>query len=456
MQQSFVVLFIDEISLFSSPRYARIPVKTINGYAKGYSHKVTEDFDLSKIKSNHAWNAIFIEGEWRLVDSTWDAGFSDGKSFHWQKQDFFFLMDPEYFVNSHLPYTDKDQSVSKSWQLLDNPVDPKTFFKSLKLEEDSIKFGVFPRSHQDAIVHVNGEICIEIERYTPGDIMETLTSFVSKDENKEYKECVASERSGDRIVKFHVRPPNPGTYKMTVLLSPPNEREIFKELFTYIVKCDSVLKNLVLFPKQRRLYGPLSMYKELGFGKGVEKHSFFSTTTGELEIVLPTIRQMDVMCRLEDGNSNEIQNAVFQQSTANSITLSVRLPQKGNYRLNILAPSGKEKEYIEAANFLIQCTSIAHELKPFPDVYSGKVMDYGIDLHEPKTKEIPANSAVVFRFSSPKLKSVCIKNKTFQKTNDSNEWEIVFDTPGPWVQINVYGSDKEKGSMDGLFEYITR
>ena len=94
MQQCFLVLFIDEISLFSCPRYARIPVKTINGYAKGYSHKVTEDFDLSKIESNHAWNAIFIEGEWRLVDSTWDAGSFDGKSFHWRKQDFYFLMDP--------------------------------------------------------------------------------------------------------------------------------------------------------------------------------------------------------------------------------------------------------------------------------------------------------------------------------------------------------------------------
>ncbi|XP_078315574.1 kyphoscoliosis peptidase-like [Crassostrea virginica] len=118
-------------------RCARIPVIQISGYAKGYSHKVTEDFDLSKIESNHAWNAIFIEGEWRLVDSTWDAGYIDGKSFHWKKQDF--LMDPEYFVNSHLPYTEKDQVVSKSWQLLDNPVDPKTFFKSLKLEQDSIK-----------------------------------------------------------------------------------------------------------------------------------------------------------------------------------------------------------------------------------------------------------------------------------------------------------------------------
>ena len=401
MQQSFLVLFIDEISLFSCPRYARIPVKTINGCAKGYSHKVTEDFDLSKIKSNHAWNAIFIEGEWRLVDSTWDAGYIDGKSFHWRKQDFFFLMDPEYFVNSHLPYTNKDQAVSKAWQLLDNPVDPKTFFKSLQLREASIKFGVFPRSHKDAIVHIKGEICIEIERYTPGDIMETITSFESKDENKEYKECVASERSGDCIVKFHVRPPNPGTYKMTVFLSSPNKRGIFEPLFTYIVKCDSVLENLVLFPKHCRLYGPLPIYKELGFGKGVEKHSFFFTKTGVLEIVLPTIRQMDVMCRLDDGNSNEIQNAVFQQSTANSITLSVRLPQKGNYRLIIFAPYGDEKKNKEAANFLIQCTSIAHEFKPFPDVYTNKVMDYQIILHEPKTMEIPANSTVVFRFSSP-------------------------------------------------------
>ena len=437
------------------PRCAHVPVKVINGYAKGYSHKNTEDFDLSKMETNHAWNAIFVEGEWRLVDSTWDAGYIDGKSFHWKKQDLYFLMDPEFFVTSHLPYIEKDLAKSEVWQLLDKPIDPKTFFKSLKLEEGSVKFGVFPRTHKDTIMHVRGETCIEIQKYTPGEILDTLVSFESEDENKEYKECVATERCGSDIIKFHVRPPKPGTYKFSLFISAPNENKSWPQLFKYIVKCDSILENLVLFPKHRQTYGPQPEYKELGFGEAIKKYSFFSTETGELDIVLPSLQQMKVRCTLEDGNANKVQNAVFQQSTANSISLSVRLPQRGNYRLIIFAPKGKD-EYAVAANFLLQCTKVVQEFRPFPVVFGGKATDYQVILHEPMAKEIPANSSVVFRFSSPNLKSVQIETKVFKKENDSDEWEIVFDTPGPGAQVNVFGSNEETGTRNGLFGYITK
>lgn len=43
----------------------------ISGYAKGFG------FDPSKTLtkgSNHLWNAVYVEGEWRMIDVTWGAG----------------------------------------------------------------------------------------------------------------------------------------------------------------------------------------------------------------------------------------------------------------------------------------------------------------------------------------------------------------------------------------------
>jgi transglutaminase/protease-like cytokinesis protein 3 len=46
----------------------------ITGYAKGYSYKIGSKFR----DTNHAWNAVKINGEWKLVDVTWGEGY--GKS----------------------------------------------------------------------------------------------------------------------------------------------------------------------------------------------------------------------------------------------------------------------------------------------------------------------------------------------------------------------------------------
>jgi hypothetical protein len=426
----------------------------INGYGKGYSHKDEEEVDISNLSTNHAWNAIFVEGEWRLLDCTWDAGYVDGKSFHWHKRDYYFLMDPEHFVSSHLPFMNKDIATSETWQLLDKPVDPKTFFKSVKLEEGSVKYGVFPLSHKQTVVPVNGETCIEIQKHSDGGIDDTLISFIDTEDNKEYQKCVATERSGTDVIKFKVRPPKPGTYKLTLFIHTPDEEKKWTHLFKYIIKCASVQDNLVLFPNHRQLYGPKQIYKELGFDNGVTKKAIYSTDSGELEIILPTLKQMSVLCTLESEDSTKIQNAVFQQSTSNSISLSIRLPQTGNYKLIVFATNGKE--HVVAMTYMIQCTKVLKEFRPYPVVYGSATTKYQVILHEPKVKEIPANSPVVFKFSSPVLKSAQIGKTVFRKTENSDEWTVTFDTPESGAQVNLFGSAEEQGTREGLFGFLTK
>lgn len=63
----------------------------------------------------HAWNAARIEGEWYLIDATWDAGYVRGDFFGQKYNTTWLFTPPKDFLASHIPD-------DPAWQLLDEPV----------------------------------------------------------------------------------------------------------------------------------------------------------------------------------------------------------------------------------------------------------------------------------------------------------------------------------------------
>ncbi|RZJ68849.1 MAG: transglutaminase, partial [Flavobacterium sp.] len=55
--------------------------------------------------SDHAWNAVKIDGNWKLVDATWGAGTVVGAKpeFVFKFNDAYFFSDPEQFYLNHYP-----------------------------------------------------------------------------------------------------------------------------------------------------------------------------------------------------------------------------------------------------------------------------------------------------------------------------------------------------------------
>nr|XP_028575862.1 kyphoscoliosis peptidase-like [Podarcis muralis] len=64
-------------------------------------------------KSNHAWNAVCIDGRWHLLDCTWGSGTVDAafSEFTFSYDEFYFLTHPALFIEKHFPEDPK-------WQLL--------------------------------------------------------------------------------------------------------------------------------------------------------------------------------------------------------------------------------------------------------------------------------------------------------------------------------------------------
>lgn len=84
-----------------------LPCLVVSGFAKGYSYRVGTVF-TEESKTDHAWNLVYLLGEWRPMECTWGAGNvgADGK-YHQQFQEFWFLTDPVEFVDRHFPFMNK-------------------------------------------------------------------------------------------------------------------------------------------------------------------------------------------------------------------------------------------------------------------------------------------------------------------------------------------------------------
>ena len=98
----------------------KLPCKTIHGYARGVGISLANETKVTE--SNHAWNRVQLEGDWYLVDCTWDAGHMEGKTARQSYNTDWLFLRPEHFIYSHLPQRQQDQ-------LLTTPLSPQDFAK---------------------------------------------------------------------------------------------------------------------------------------------------------------------------------------------------------------------------------------------------------------------------------------------------------------------------------------
>ncbi|MDF1549956.1 MAG: transglutaminase domain-containing protein [Bacteroidales bacterium] len=71
----------------------------------GTSKTTPQDIGKAPGRMDHAWNAIKLNGKWKLVDATWGAGYMDQSTGKFKKiySDFYFLTDPDKFFLKHYP-----------------------------------------------------------------------------------------------------------------------------------------------------------------------------------------------------------------------------------------------------------------------------------------------------------------------------------------------------------------
>lgn len=113
-------------------REAGMEAVTIKGYAKAYGYTPGTRFE----RPNHAWNAIKIDGQWRLVDTTWGAGYVRNGRYVKVLTETYFLAPPEQLMFTHFP-------LNEAWQLQSTPHLTKAQFEAMPgLEPAFFQLGI--------------------------------------------------------------------------------------------------------------------------------------------------------------------------------------------------------------------------------------------------------------------------------------------------------------------------
>ena len=118
------------------------------GYAKGADYVPGMKFQGRQ--GEHSWNAVLIEGVWRLVDCHWAARRLIGKehkpeNVRYELDMFYFLANPSQLIYTHFPH-DTD------WQLLHHSINIEEFESLAPVKSMFFKYNLDLLTHKNAVI----------------------------------------------------------------------------------------------------------------------------------------------------------------------------------------------------------------------------------------------------------------------------------------------------------------
>jgi len=128
----------------------------IVGYATSSTSK-----PMSKFSVNHTWNAVFLDGEWHLLDVTWASGYisRSGNEFVRDYDAQYFLASPDKFIRDHYPD-------DLRWTLLSDAQVPEEFRGSPFKQKSFIKYRITSFSPATGVIEARVGDTIQLELAT--------------------------------------------------------------------------------------------------------------------------------------------------------------------------------------------------------------------------------------------------------------------------------------------------
>ncbi|KAJ7497334.1 hypothetical protein FB451DRAFT_1019071 [Mycena latifolia] len=88
----------------SLAEFAGLQAHKVTGHGKGFGYNALGPGEpVPAESSNHAWNCVLMDGEWRLLDACWGAGALMGNAYTKRFAPFWFTSTPAEFGKRHFP-----------------------------------------------------------------------------------------------------------------------------------------------------------------------------------------------------------------------------------------------------------------------------------------------------------------------------------------------------------------
>lgn len=171
---------------------AGIESVTIDGYSRGRDYQVGSTFS----RNDHTWNAVKIDGSWRLLDCIWGSGYIDvGRKFIRSTRYHYFLTDPAAFIYDHFPQ-------NPSWQLLDKPITKSEFENLVYIRPAFFSYNLKLANQLKGTINCGDSCQVELE--SSDDVL--LTAEVKQDNVNVPGASVFVQRDGTLVTVDAVFP----------------------------------------------------------------------------------------------------------------------------------------------------------------------------------------------------------------------------------------------------------
>jgi len=232
-------------------RNAGIRTERVNGWSKGFTY--TEGMKFTGSDPNHAWNAVYLNENWWLLDPTWGAGYvDDNKNFIQQYSEHYFLTDPKQFIYDHFPE-------DTNWQLLEKMVPISVYQNYVRLTKHFFRLKMKPFSHRDGVVlcdtgklHFKFRLDKDVPVKCSGKLTEENGDPAGN--NEHYIHVYSTEKTLHVLVDV----PHEGNFRLKLFARDINKEimETLPLICTYMVKCTGKLGKASSFPRQFRKWSP--------------------------------------------------------------------------------------------------------------------------------------------------------------------------------------------------------
>jgi transglutaminase/protease-like cytokinesis protein 3 len=256
--------------------FANLECEIISGFSKGYGY-----YPGDKIgdQSNHAWNAVKIDGQWQLIDSTWGAGYVNNYGKFTKKyNEHYFLTPPEHFIYDHFPE-------NADWQLIDNKISKKEFSDLAQVNSNFFDLGLRLVNHREVMI-VSNEEYLTVKLEAPDDVMfmANVFNFKTGEEYTNYALIQKKDHSIETTATF----PGPGDYLLRIFAKRKKDKGLYNQILEYKIistletSTGPLIKTFDKFGEQNvQIIAPTPIKKNL---LSQESYQFNYAVPGALEV----------------------------------------------------------------------------------------------------------------------------------------------------------------------------
>ncbi len=390
---------------------AGLEVENISGYSKGYSYSVHQTDTI-----NHAWNAIKIDGEWQLIDTTWGAGYLDNKEqrFVRQFEDYYFLTPPEQFISDHFPKESK-------WQLLESRLAKSDYDQRVYLRPAFFKNGLEIDSHQQGLIHTDNKIAVTLQ--VPADVF--LLARVLQGGNKldsSYTSILQKQAAQSEI---HATFPGAGEYTLRIYAKPKQlaEKCTYRWALDYKIKASQGKSCLPVLPKQAFIDAGL---------KADSHPCRLIETEKQVMVTIGAPKDVLMSAKVYKDNNRLDKTLTFVQKKAGQYEIQAVFPNAGEYILRLFAKrqDGTTGNYEHALDYQLKVSQGESGKIGFPAIFA-PFKEKAAYLYKPMHRYLTAGTTQIFKLAVPGAEKVTVfvgdTRFHLQKQGELFEGEVTID-----------------------------